>query len=166
MIFFLTLSNHFSVQFSSVAQSCLTLCSPVECRTPGLPVHHQFPKFTQTHVHWVGDAIQQSHPLLSPYPPALNLSQHQGIFKWVSTSHQVAKVLEFQLQHQVRGGLVFPGRMVVNEGRSFTEVTTVMPFKNMSLDFPGGPLVKNLPANAGDMGSIPDQARSYLPRSN
>ena len=68
--------------------------------TPGLPVHHQLPKSTQTHVHWVGDAIQLSHPLLSPSPPALNLSQHQGLFQWVSSLHQVAKLLEFQLQHQ------------------------------------------------------------------
>ena len=68
--------------------------------TPGLPVHHQLPESTQTHVHWVGDAIQPSHPLSSPTPPALNLSQYQGPFKWISSSHQVAKVLEFQLQHQ------------------------------------------------------------------
>ena len=86
--------------FSSVAQSCLTLCDPVNCSTPGLPVHHQHLELTQTHVHWVGDAIQPSHPLSSPSPPALNLSQHQGLFKWVSSSYQVAKVLEFQLQHQ------------------------------------------------------------------
>ena len=68
--------------------------------TPGLPVHHQLPESTQTHVHWVGDAIKPSDPLSSPSPPALNLSQHQGLFKWVSASHQVAKVLELQLQHQ------------------------------------------------------------------
>ena len=86
--------------FSSVAQSCTTLCDPVDYSTPGFPVHHQFPEFTQTHVHWISDAIQPSHPLSSPSPPALNLSQHQGLFKWVSSSHQVAKVLEFQLQHQ------------------------------------------------------------------
>ena len=67
--------------------------------TLGLPVHHQLPEFTQTHVHWVSDAIQPSHPLSSPSPPALNLSQHQGLFKWVSSLHQVAKVLESQLQH-------------------------------------------------------------------
>ena len=66
----------------------------------GLPVHHQLPEFTQTHVHRVGDAIQPSHPLLSPYPPAPNPSQHQSLFQWVSSLHQVAKVLEFQLQHQ------------------------------------------------------------------
>ena len=88
------------VQFSSVAQSCPTLCDPMYCSTPGLPVHHQLPEFTQTHVHWVGDAIQSSHPLLSPSPPAFNLSQHQGLFKWVSSSHQVVKILEFKLQHQ------------------------------------------------------------------
>ena len=72
----------------------------MNCSTPGLPAHHQLPESTQTHVHWVGDAIQLSHPLSSPSPPALNLSQDQGLFKWVSSSHQVAKVLEFQLQHQ------------------------------------------------------------------
>ena len=89
-----------SVQFSSVAQSCLTLCDPMDCSMPGLPVHHQLLEFTQTHVHWVGDAIQPSHPLLAPSPSALNLSQHQGLFKCVSSAHQVAKLLEFQLQHQ------------------------------------------------------------------
>ena len=86
-------------QFSSVAQSCLTL-RPHESQHTGLPVHHQLPEFTQTHVHRVGDAIQPSHPLSSPSPPAPNPSQHQGLFKWVNSSHEVAKVLEFQLQHQ------------------------------------------------------------------
>ena len=86
-----------SVQFS---QSCLTLWDPMDCSTPGLPVHHQLLEFTQTHVHWVGDATQPSHLLSSPSPPAFNLSQHQCHFKQVSSSHQVAKVLEFQLQHQ------------------------------------------------------------------
>jgi len=89
-----------SVQFSSLAQPSLTICDPMNCRMPGLPVNHQLPEFTQTHVHLVGDAIQPSHPLSSPSPPAVNLSQHQGLFKWISSSHQVAKVLEFQLQHQ------------------------------------------------------------------
>ena len=89
-----------SVQFSSVAQSCPTLCDSMNCSMPGLPVQHQLPEFTQIHIHWVGDAIQPSHPLSSPSPPALNLSQHQGLFQWVSSSHEVAKVLEFQLQHQ------------------------------------------------------------------
>ena len=81
-------------------QSCPILCDPMDCSTPGLPVQHQLLEFTQTHVHWVSDAIQPSHPLLSPFPPAFNLSQHQGLLQWVSSSHQVAKVLEFQLQHQ------------------------------------------------------------------
>ena len=85
---------------SSVAQSCLTLCDPVNGITPGIPVHHQLPEFTQTHVHRVGDFIQPSYPLSSTSPPAPNPSQYQGLFKWVSSSHQVAKVLEFQLQHQ------------------------------------------------------------------
>ena len=85
---------------SSVTQLCLTLCNPKDCSKPGLPVYHQLLEFTQTHVLWVGDAIQPSHPLSSPSPPAFNLSQHQGLFQWVSSSHQVAKVLEFQLQHQ------------------------------------------------------------------
>ena len=82
-----------SSQFSSVTQLCLTPCDPMDCSTPGLPVHHQFPKFTQTHVHWVGDAIQPSHPLSSSFPSAFSLSQHQGLFKWVSFLHQVAEVL-------------------------------------------------------------------------
>ena len=88
-----------SVQFSSVAQSCPTLCDPMNRSTPGLPVHHQLPEFTQTHVHRVSDAIQPSHPLSSPSPPAPNPSQHQSLFQWVRSSHEVAKVLEFQLQH-------------------------------------------------------------------
>ena len=88
------------VQFSLVAQLCPTLCDLMNCSTPGLPVHHQLPELTQTHVHRVSDAIQPSHPLSSPSLPALSLSQHQGIFQWVSSSHQVARVLEFRLQHQ------------------------------------------------------------------
>ena len=89
---------HSSVQFSrSVMSDSLR---PMNHSMPGLPVHHQLPESTQNHVHWVGDAIQPSHPLLPPSPPALTLSQHQGLFKWVSSSHQVAKVLEFQFQHQ------------------------------------------------------------------
>ena len=94
--------GHFSgsVQFSSVTQSCLILCDPMDCSTTALPVHHQLPDLAQTHVQHVSDAIQPSHSLLSPSPPAFNLSQHQGLFQWVSSSHQVAKVLEFQLQHQ------------------------------------------------------------------
>ena len=86
-----------SVQFSSVAQSCLTLCDPMNRSTPGLPVHHQLPEFTQTHIHRVSDAIQPSHPLSSPSPLAPNPSQHQNLFQWVNSLHEVAKVLEFQL---------------------------------------------------------------------
>ena len=89
-----------SVQFSWVALSCPTLCDPMNCSMRGLPVHHQLPESTQTHVHWASDAIQPSHPLSSPSPPALSLSQHQGLFKWVNSLHQLAKVLEFQLQYQ------------------------------------------------------------------
>ena len=89
-----------SVQFSSVTQLCPTRCNPMDCRTPDFPVHHQLLELTQTHVHHVSDAIQPSNPLSSPSPPAFNLSQHQGLFQWISSLHQVAKVLEFQLQHQ------------------------------------------------------------------
>ena len=86
-------------QFSSVAQLCPTL-QPHGTQQAGLPVHHQILEFTQTHVHWVGDAIQPSYPLSSPSPPIFSISQHQGLFQWVNSSHEVAKVLEFQLQHQ------------------------------------------------------------------
>ena len=86
--------------FSSVAQSSLPLCDPMDCSTRGLPGHHQLLEFTQNHVHRAGDAIQPSQLLSSSSPPAFSLSQHQGLFKWVSSLHQVAKVLEFQLQHQ------------------------------------------------------------------
>ena len=81
--------------FSPVAQSCLTLWNPIDCNMPGFCVHHHFPELPQTHVHRVGDAIQPSHPLLSPSPPTFNVSQHQGLFKWVSSSHQVAKYWSF-----------------------------------------------------------------------
>ena len=90
---------HHSVQFSSVAQSCPTLCDPMNCSTPGLLVHHHLPEFTQTHVHQVRDAIQPSHPLSSPSSPAPNPTQHQSLFQWVNSSHGVAKVLDFQLQY-------------------------------------------------------------------
>ena len=104
LFYFLNSNQHWntfsSVQFSSVAQSCPTLHDPMNCSTPGLPVHHQLSQFTQTHVHWVSNANQPSHPLSSPSLPAPNPCQHQGLLKWVSSSHQEAKVLEFQLQHQ------------------------------------------------------------------
>ena len=90
-------SRLISFQFSSATQLGLTFCNPMDCSMPGLPVHHQLLELTQTHAHWVGDAIQPSHPPSST--SAFNLSQHQGLFQWVSSSHQVAKVLEFQIQH-------------------------------------------------------------------
>ena len=99
IIIFLEIVNSitcFSVQFSSIPQSCPTLCDPMNRSTPGLPVHHQLLEFTQTHVHLVGDAIQPSHPLSSPSPPALNPSQHQSLFQWVNSSHEVVKVLAFR----------------------------------------------------------------------
>ena len=89
--------NH--VQSSSVAQPCSTLCDPINRSTSGLPVHHQLPEFTQTQIHRVSDAIQPSHPLSSPSPPAPNPSRHQSLFQWINSSHEVAKVLELQLLH-------------------------------------------------------------------
>ena len=89
------ISTGYSVQFSSVTQSCPTLCNPMNCSMPGLPVHHQVPESTQTHVLWVSDVIPT---VSSPSSPALNISQHQGLFKWGSSLHQVAKVLELQLR--------------------------------------------------------------------
>ena len=85
--------NLFIVQFRSVAQSCPALCNRMDCSTPGPPVHYQLPESTQTHVHWVDDAIQPSHLMSSPSPPAFNLSQHQSLFKWVNSFHQMVKVL-------------------------------------------------------------------------
>ena len=92
-------SSCFQQSVSSVAQSCPTLCNPMKCGMPGLPVHHQLPEFTQTQVHRIGDAIQPTHPLSSPFPPAPNPSHHQSLFQCVNSLHEVAKVLEFQLQH-------------------------------------------------------------------
>ena len=94
------LASELMNQFSSVAQQCVTLCNPSDYSTQGFPAHHQLPELAQTHVHQVDDAIQPSHLLSSPSPPAFKVSQHQGLFQWVSSSHQVAKVLELQLQHQ------------------------------------------------------------------
>ena len=88
------------VIISSVAQLHVTLCDPMDCSMPRSAVHHQLPELAQTHIHWVGHTVQPSRPLLSPSPPAFNRSQHQGLFKWVSSSHQVTTVLELQLQHQ------------------------------------------------------------------
>ena len=90
-----SLNLNVSVQFSLVTQSCLTLCDPMNCSNTGLPVHHQLPEFTQTHVHQVGDAILPSHPLSSPSPPAPNPSQHQSLFQWVNFSHEWPKYWSF-----------------------------------------------------------------------
>ena len=92
--------NGISVQFSLLTQSCPTLCNPMNRSMPGLPFHHKLQEFTQIHAHRVGDAIQPSHPLSSPCPPVPNPSQQQDLFQWVNSLHEVAKVLEFQLQHQ------------------------------------------------------------------
>ena len=100
---------HFKINFESgfffffffpILQTCPSILNPMDCSMPGFHVLHHLPEFFQTHVHRVGDTIQSSHPLLSPFPPALDLFQHQGLFQWVSSSHQVAQVLKFQLQHQ------------------------------------------------------------------
>ena len=100
-----TLSQTFSWVLLLVTRSCPTLCDPMACRTPGFPVHHQLLEFAQTHVHWVSDAIQPSHPLPLPSPPALNLPQHQSLFQWVGSLHQVAKALELQPQCSVVGSV-------------------------------------------------------------
>ena len=99
MVQFNSVQSSCSVQFSSVTQSCPTLCDLMNCSTPGLPVHHQLPEVTKTHVHRVSDAIQPSHPLSSPSPPAPNPSQQQSLFQLVNSSHEVAKVLECQFRH-------------------------------------------------------------------
>ena len=105
--------------FSSVTQSCPTLCNPMDCTMSGLPVHHQLPELAQTHVQEVGDAIHQSHSLLSPSPPAFNLFQHQGLFQWVSSLHQVAKVLEFQLQLSLGIALSWVATLIPHSWVSF-----------------------------------------------
>ena len=98
-----------SVQFSSVAQSCTTLWDPMNCSTPGFPVQHQFPEFTQTQVRQVGDAIQPSHPLSSPSPPAPNTSQHQSLFQWVNSSHEVAKTKYWSFSFSIGPSKEHPG---------------------------------------------------------
>ena len=102
-----------------VAKSCPTLCNPMKCSTPGFPILQHLLEFTQTNVHWVGDAIQPSHPLSSPSPPAFNLSQHQGLFQWFSSLHQVTRVLELQLQHQ-SFQWIFRFDFLINLGEGFS----------------------------------------------
>ena len=153
-----------SVQFSSVTQSCLTLCDPMNCSTPGLPVHHQLLESTQTHVHWVGDAIHPSHPLSSPSPPALNPSQHQGLFKCISSSNQVTKVLEFQLQHQsfqwiFRTDFLYDGMVGSScSPRDSQESSPTPQFKSISssvLSFLYGPTLTSIHDYWKNHGSIP-----------
>ena len=98
VLFCTSLELSLELKFSSVAQSCPTLCDSMDCSIPGFPVHHQLPEVAQTHVHWVSDAIQLSYPLSFPSSPAFSLSQHRGLLQWVSSLHQLAKVLELQLQ--------------------------------------------------------------------
>ena len=95
-----SLSKWKKIQFSSITQSCPTLCNPMDCSTPGFPVHHHLLELAQTHVHPVGNAIQPFHPLSSPSPPAFNLSQHLGLFRWVISLHEEARVLDFHIHHQ------------------------------------------------------------------
>ena len=106
--------------------------TPWTTAPPGLPVHHQLPESTQTHVHWIGDAIQPSHPLSSSLPPAFNLSQHQGLFSWVSSSHQVAKVLEFQLSPSSE----HPGRISFRMDWLDLVVVLSLIFRGTSILFP------------------------------
>ena len=149
------------IQFNS-AQSLghVRLCDPMNRSMPGLPVHHQLPEFTQTHVHRVDDAIQLSHPLSFPSPPAPNLSQHQGLFKWVSSSHQVAKVWKFQL-----GSFRKFDHHEIFLGDCMLKYLTLIKCK--SLYFAGGPVVRNLPVRGHRFdpwsGKTPDDTRQLTP---
>ena len=132
----------YHVQFSSVAQSCPTLCDPMNRSTPGLPVHHHLPEFTQTHVHRVRDAIQPSHPRSSPFPPAPNPYQHQSLFQWVNFSHEVAKVLEFHSdtnKKKVCGSSNRPvfslWKAVVSVWRTLCRDLPLLPFKPQRITF-------------------------------
>ena len=124
-------SSYYLLQFSSATQSCPTLSNLMDCSTPGLPVHHQLTEFVQTHLHWMGDAIQPSHPLSSPSPPALNLSQHQGLFQWVGASHEVVTVLE--LQHQTFQWILLPYFLLMKDRTPIQEAS------NSSLSWPSLP---------------------------
>ena len=158
-----------AVQFSSVAQSCPALCDPMDYSTPGFHIHHQVPEFAQTHVHRSSDAIQPSHPLLSPSLPALNLSQHQGLFQLVSHSYQAAKVLEFQLQHQSfqwtpRTDLLWDGLVGPPcSPRDSQESSPAPQFKASILwCSAGSPVVEN----PCFLGSTPGPGRFHTPWSN
>jgi len=142
------------VQFNSLTQSCQTICNPMDCSMPGFPVHHQLPEFIQTHVHWDSDAIQSSHPLSSPSPSAFNLSQHQGLFRWVRTLHQMDKVLDLQFQHQLLPVIIqdwFPlgwtGWISLQPkrlSRVFSN-TTVQSINSLALSYLYGPTLISIP---------------------
>ena len=160
----------------SVTQSYLSLCFPVDCSTPGFPVFHNLPELAQTHVHWVGDAIQPSHPLSSPSPLSFNLSQHQGLFWWVGSLHQVTKVLELQhrfFQINIQGwfpldltGLIslqYKGLSRVFSSTTVQKHQFFVPTQGCPLcylGFPGGSADKESACNAGDLASIPGLGRS------
>ena len=131
----------------------------MDCSTPGFPVNHQLLELAQTHVHRVGDAIQSSHPLSSPSPPALNLSQHLGLFQWVSSSHQVAKVLELQLLSDLTNSKrVKSQQLDVVWGdfvNNYFKIWVAEYFRREFGDFSGVPMVKLYALNAGGVGSIP-----------
>ena len=130
------MSTYFEGVFSLCSVQSLShvwLCNPMDCSTPGFPVHHQLPKLAHTHVHQVGDAIQPSHPLLSPSPPAFNLSQHQGLFQGVSSSHQVANVLE--LQHEFFQWIFRTDFLKGRTGLSYVHFNTVLALKQASVNF-------------------------------
>ena len=135
----------YELQFSSVTQSCLTLCDSLEWSMPGFPVHHQLLQFGKTHVHQVGDAIQPAHPLSSPSPPAFNLSQYQCLFQWTHSLHLVAKILEFQVSIS-----------------SSSEYSCLIFYRIdcFSIGFPDGSDSKASACNASDVGSIPGSGRS------
>ena len=142
-----------SVQFSTVTQSCLTLCNPMDCRRPGLPVHHQLLELAQTHVHQVSDAMQPSNPLSSPSPPVFSLSQHQGLFQWVNSLHQAAKVLELQLHqssNEYSGLISFRMTGLISlqsKGLSKRESSPIPHFKSISssvLSFLYGPTLTSI----------------------
>ena len=135
-----------AISCCSVTQSCLTLCSLMDCRMSGFPVLHHLPESAQTHVHWISDVIQPSHPLSSLSPPSFNRAQHQGLFQWVGSSHQVTKVLEPQLQHQS-----FQWIVSVDFPLGMTGLISV---------FPGGSDGKTSAYNTGDLGLIPGLGRS------
>ena len=142
------------VNCCSVAQLCLTFCDPMDCSMSGFPVLHNLLEFAQTHVHWIGDASHQFHILLSPSPPAFNLSWHQGLFQWVSSLHQVAKVLELLLQHQ---SFQWIFRIFFSFRIDWFDLIKTL---HISLRLPQWLSDKEATCNARNVGSIPGSGRS------